>query len=364
VTTNPLPMRPLRIVHVGNFGFKATKVYLHGVTAKLSNGWARGGHHVINFSDRDIARWKSPFGNRKMGAAPANKILLDVCEATQPDVVAFGHADVIRPETLATIRRWVPGVKMLQWNVDPIFAGEDDNPDNANRILSKQRLVDATFISTAGPLLAPFAKGGAVVGFLPNPVDASVERGRNFERAHLPHDLFIAIGAGDEKRHHAGHWRVPNDLAAQLQASLPDLSFSLHGVLGTPVVAGVAYEAAILSSAQGLNFSRRNDAYLYSSDRLAHLVGNGLVAHIDRATGYGDLFGEDQFAFYSSEDELTANIARLHRDESARRAMAEAGWRRYFELFDSTTIATYMLDVLMGRHDPSKYAWPTLYNGA
>jgi hypothetical protein len=362
---DPRPLRvvPQRIVHVGNFGFKPTKVYLHGVAAKLTNGWVRAGHHVISFSDRDVARWTSLFGHRKGGVKPANRILLDLCRATRPEVLALGHADVIRAQTVAAIREALPTIKILQWNVDPIFDGDKMAEDNRGRIRGKQAVVDATFISTAGPLLAPFAEGGRTVAFLPNPVDPALERGRNFEREDLAHDVFLAIGNGEERRRHAGDWRIPNALAADLVAALPQLSFSLHGVMGRPIIAGPAYEAAILACAAGLNFSRRNDVYLYSSDRIAHLAGNGLAVHIDRATGYGELFSEDQFAFYSTEAELIDNMARLKREPATRRAVAEAGWRRYFELFDTTIVAQYMLDVVMGTHDPARYAWPTVWRG-
>ena len=53
-------------------------------------------------------------------------------------------------------------------------------------------------------------------------------------------------------------------------------------------------------------------------------------------------------------------MARLKRDDAMRRAMGERSWRRYFELFNSTTVGRYMLEATMGEHDPSRYAWPTL----
>ncbi|MBI3440241.1 MAG: hypothetical protein HY052_00265, partial [Proteobacteria bacterium] len=61
--------KPLRIIHVANFGFKPVKAYLHNTGVKLSNGWIRAGHHVINFSDRDIAKWQAFLGYRQWGVA-------------------------------------------------------------------------------------------------------------------------------------------------------------------------------------------------------------------------------------------------------------------------------------------------------
>jgi hypothetical protein len=115
---------PQRILHVSNFGFKPTKVYLHGVAHKLTNGWVRGGHHVVNFSDRDIARWEGILGHRKLGVRACNKALLAQCRALQPDVLVLGHADIITPDTVAQIRSEFSRLKVMQWNVDPIFVGD------------------------------------------------------------------------------------------------------------------------------------------------------------------------------------------------------------------------------------------------
>ena len=279
----------------------------------------------------------------------------------RPDVIALGHADVIRPETIAAMREDNPSVKVLQWNFDPLFAGDDaSSDDNRRRILAKIEVVDATFVTTAGEVPREFAGARRIAGFMPNPVDLAIERGRNFEKTDLPRDVFFAAGFGDDKRFHCGMWRHVDTFCRDIQAALPEAVFSFHGVLGRAHVWGTAYEDALLSCRMGLNMSRRNDIPLYSSDRISHLAGNGLVVLIDRATRYGTLFGEDEFAFYSSEAELFETIARLKRDDAKRRAMAEAGWRRYHALFDSRIVGQYMLDALYGEHDPAKYEWPTL----
>lgn len=352
--------RKLRILHVGNFGFKTVKLFLHGVAAKLSSGWSRGGHHVINFSDRDIARWTG-FGHRLWGARSTNRILKDFCAAADPDVLALGHADVITAETIAAIKAAQPRLKILQWNVDPLVTGHHASAeDNRARLRSKMELVDATFVSTPGEPLKEFAAPGRITGFLPNPVDPSFERGRNFELADLPNDVFLAVWIGSERRYHAGDWRVIDEFATEMMSKLPGSRFSLHGVLGQPRAEGPTYERAILSARIGLNISKRNDVHLYSSDRLAHLAGNGLAVCIDRASGYGELIGEDGLVLYSSEGELFETLARLKSDDGLRRKIAEKGWRRYHELFDSAIIGQYMLDALYGRHEPQRFAWPTL----
>ena len=113
--------------------------------------------------------------------------------------------------------------------------------------------------------------------------------------------------------------------------------------------------------ADTLNISRRSDQLLYSSDRLAHLAGNGLAVMIERSTGYDQLFSDDEMAFFSSFDEMVAAIDRLARDPAHRMAVAAAGRARYHDLFNERRVAQYALEVALDRLDPAAYPWPTLH---
>lgn len=358
--------RTRRIIHVTNFGFKPKKVYIHSTAAKLSNGWTRAGHHVINFSDRDIARWLSPLGFREAGKNAVNKLLIKLCRDVRPDVIAFGHADTITPQTIMVIRDILPHIRMMQWNMDwwvPLDHALPDDPTaqgNRNRILGKRDVLDATFLTTAGQALREIATPNHIAGFMPNPVDYSLECHKNFEIPDLPDNIFFSSNAEDDRRFHCGGWRHMNDFCRDIQTRLPDQNCAFYGINGSKKAFGPAYEDAIKRSRIGLNISRRNDAYLYSSDRLAHMIGNGMTIAIDRATGYGDIFSDDEMVFYSTEDELIENLDRLGKDDTARRAIGTRGWKRYGELFECSVIAQYMIDVLYGDHAPEHYVWQTV----
>jgi len=99
---------------------------------------------------------------------------------------------------------------------------------------------------------------------------------------------------------------------------------------------------------------------LYSSDRLAHMIGNGQAIAIARATGYDSLFSDDEMLFFATLDELIASLDRLIADPPRRMRMAEAGRVRYHTLFNERIVADYVVDVAFGRFDPRRYPWPTL----
>jgi hypothetical protein len=346
----------MRILHVGNFGSRAKGAFLHSVAPKLSRGLIRLGHQVVDFADRDVARAATPFGARKLGRAVANRALLRVAHDMRPDLLVLGHADMIEAATIARLRGALPALRVVQWNVDPLF-----EPDNVTRLRGKLEVVDATLVSTAGEALLALRRPGMALGFFPNPVDFSIESGRADLADDLPHDLFFACGhPARPLRTLCGRAWNMEDFFAELRAAVPGLRTCLAGLCGQPHLAGAPYQDALAGCAAGLNASRRNDAYLYTSDRMAHMIGNGQAILIDRATGYERLFSSDQLAFFSGMDELAGLVRRLIEDPAWRRAVASAGRARYHDLFNEVVIARYLVDVATGTHDAARYEWPTL----
>ena len=345
-----------RIVHAANFSRKAKGAFQHSVEHKINNGLIRNGHAVATFSDRDVARAGTLLGHRKFGRRAANRAFAEFCRSVEPDLILLGHANMLDAATLADLRSVLRGVRVLQYNVDPLF-----ETANVEAIHSKLEVVDATLISTAGEALRQFHKPGRVIGFMPNPVDFSIETGLNHERDALPFDLFYACGNDQDLRFVAGRSVSSRELIASLAAARPALRMATPGVAGAPTIAGALYQRTLESAAIGFNVSKRNDLFLYSSDRLAQLAGNGLAVAIDRATGYESLLAEGEFVYFSSQDELLDKLDRLTGDSAYRRRVAEAGRARYHALFNERLVAAYVFDVAFGRCDPKRLPWPSLH---
>lgn len=316
----------------------------------------RNGHFVFNFSDRDVARAGSWLGHRKFGIKAANRALLEFCANMRPDLLVLGHADVMRPETIAAIRQTLPNIKIIQWNVDPVF-----EPDNIGRINSKLDLCDATIVSTAGEALAPLARLGKILGFMPNPVDFSIESGRAHEQANLPYDLFYACGNQRQARFTCGADWLPPDLINRIERDVPGVRLRLAGMRDQPHLTGAAYQTALEQSAIGLNLSRRSDVLLYTSDRLAHMCGNGLAILLDTSTGYQQFFTAAEIGFFSTIDDLTRLVREFKADPAHRMAVAAAGRAKYHALFNEQIIADYLVKAAFGSVNPADYSWPTLY---
>jgi hypothetical protein len=345
------------IVHAANFSNRPKGAFQNNVERKLSNGLIRNGHQVLNFSDRDATMAGSLLGPHRIGGrAYANNAFRHLCLNVRPDVIVLGQTDIIRPDTVADVQQRVRGLRVLQWSVDALF-----EPGNIERLQRNAPVVDATLVSTAGEALRPLAGPGRQVGFLPNPVDFSIERGESHVMADLPFDLFYACGNPTDLREVGGHAWNMDDFMGKLLTALPGLRPKLAGLMGHKTLGGAAYQDALEASAIGLNISRRAGELLYSSDRIAHLAGNGLAVMIERSTGYDQLFSNEEMVFFSSFDDIVAALDELTQDRERRMAIAAAGRARYHALFNEQRVAAYLLDVALDQLDPAAYPWPTIY---
>lgn len=342
----------LRILHVANFSQKKNGAVFYDVPRKLNNGFIRNGHLVYEFSDRDIARASTLFHSRKFGIPAANMRLIETCENFRPDIIFLGHADIIFDITLQTIRKKFPHVPIAQWNVDGLFL-----EDNRVRVLKKSKVVDATFITSAGDSLKQFVHDNGIVSFFPNPVDDSVELGRGFELDNQPNDLFYCVGNPEIKREFGDCALNAHDLARLLRQKLPDIQFDFHGMAGVPGLWGAQYLETLLLAKMGLNLSRGFSNYLYSSDRMAQLMGNGLLTFVDRATSFQELFTEDDLAFYDNFDDLIAKIEFYKNNDNERKRVAENGWLKSHQRFNSTRVAKYMIETTLRIPYSENYEW-------
>ena len=113
----------------------------------------------------------------------------------------------------------------------------------------------------------------------------------------------------------------------------------------------------ISNSSMGLNLSRGKTIKYYSSDRIAQLVGNGLLTFIDEKTYLNDFFTKKEMIFYSGLGDLSEKINRYKVDKFDRKKIAKAGKKKYFRFFNSTLVANYILSKTFGFENNEKFIW-------
>ena len=113
----------------------------------------------------------------------------------------------------------------------------------------------------------------------------------------------------------------------------------------------------ISNSKMGLNLSRGTPIKYYSSDRIAQIVGNGLVTLIDERTKYTDFFDNNEMIFYKNTNDLSEKILRISRDEKLRKNIGRKGKEKYFKYFNSTIVADYIINKTFQFKTNVKYFW-------
>lgn len=327
----------MRILQVGNAQMRRFGKARVSTEHKLNKGFIRNNHHVLHFSDRDMASFLAPFGLRDLGIGKMNRKLLETACNFQPDLILLGHCDLVKNSTLEAIRTSVPEVRIAYRNVDPLFV-----PHNVEAIHRRTSTVDAIFITTAGPGLDQFRGRRASIHYIPNPTDASIETLDNSQRDDLPYDLFFCGNSNE----HTERKNTIVSLCENLKST--DVTFKTFGYFDEPSVWGQDYEAVLSRSKMGLNLNRQED-YLYSSARLAQLMGNGILAFIHRAGEMQQLLGEDTAVFFDTKEELLEKILHFKEHDADRKAVASRGRDFYRTHFSSDAIAQYIVDRTLNR---------------
>lgn len=346
----------MRILHISNANEKRDGALFYSVQSRINNGLIRNGHCVYFFSDRDIARHSNILGHRKLGIGKCNQRLLNVCRNFQPELVLLMHADIILPDTLLQIRDLLPGVRIAQYNVDGLFF-----PKNLTVLRSKAGIVDATFVTTAGPGLLATAAGSGFVAYMPYPVDSSIDVNRCHERIDQPNDIFFAFGTSQ-------HTPERDAIPSALRSALPELVLDVRSMgTGNPVF-GQDYIRAIGNARMGLSLSHDGNRgrmgtpeqlYLYTSDRLFNYLGNGLLAFTSDRFRLADLFTADELVCYSSTEDLVERVGWFKTHDKERQRIATNGWRKAHAEFNERFVAQYLVEATFGQSFTRDYAWPT-----
>ena len=316
--------------------------FFYASDRKIRNGLVRSGHNVTHVSDRDVAG--TALGWRYLGKQLANRKLIEVTEAIQPDLIILFQAHIITPKTLSTIKNNIRHCKIADVDNDPMTV-----KTRVLRLLSLKDIADATFITSAGVHLEELRAGGLHASYIPNCTDASMETGNPYDDHNLLYDL--SYFAGDSLQ--AERWKLPLEVADLA----PDIKCGFFGH-GKNKIYGKAYFDLLRQSRIALNWSGRNDIYLYSSDRISQLFGTGRCVCLYADTGLQKFFSQTEVIFFENAKDLADKI-RTALQEDKWKSIAEKGQKRYRQLFNEKRTAEYIVDFTFG-NDVSAYEWGDL----
>ena len=334
-----LSIKKLKILHVTNFNERHDGRLFYNTGRRINNGFIRLNHSVLEFSDRDIVSY---YRNLKdfNGSKRLNKKLIEVISNYLPDLIVFGHADLIQIETLEFIKKSYPHIKFAQWFLDRM---DGEWLHNKNRFLNKIDLMDVSFCTT-DPNILNFDKKNEIY-FIPNPVDESFETLNNFNNKYFNSDVFFAMSHGVHRGVlKKGKLDQRENFIHKLINKTPDIRFDLYGMNNIQPIWADDYRFAISNSKIGLNLSQGHPSKYYSSDRFSQLIGNGLLVMIDQKTKFGDFFTNKEIVLYKNISDLSEKIIKFSNDDKLRIQIAKNGKKKYFKYFNSTIIAEFIIN--------------------
>ena len=331
--------RKLKILHVTNFNERHNGRLFYNTGKRINNGLVRLNHSVLEFSDRDIVSYYRKI-NDLDGSKKLNNKLIEVISNYLPDLIVFGHADLIKRETIQFIKKTYPGIKFCQWFLDRM-----DNKwiKNLNRFKHKLDLMDANFC-TSDPKSLKLLKEKPIY-YLPNPVDESFEKLKNDQNHYLNNDVFFAMSHGVHRGVlKKGKFDEREIFIEKLKKLTPNIKYDLYGMDNLQPVWADNFINKISKSKMGLNLSQGKAAKYYSSDRFAQLIGNGLLVLVDEKTKFSNFLNKDEIVTYKNINDLAKKIIKFNKNDRLRKKIAKKGREKYHKFFNSKIIAEYIIN--------------------
>ena len=352
----------MQVLIVADGNLKHRGARYHFTFRRLLNGFIRNDHNVYFLSDTDTARNGNIFRSSKLGWRYCNNAFVETCYNFRPDVIVLGHADTIQSESLRKVKSFLPHVKIVQYSVDALFSRH-----NINMMQRNLSYTNATFVTTAGRILKCLSHPDGVVSFIPNPVDKSIDYPRCHERSDQKHDVFWSMRSSKK---HEGNPRIEVPLFLEKSKKV---KIDYYGMSGKPELWNADYYKAIENAKMGLNISHTylesdyvnkettsEELYLYSSDRISHYMGSGLLTFSTKGHHLEELFIEDkEIVFFASKEELLDKVIYYKQHDTERKEVARQGWEKSHRCFNERLVAKYILEITFRLPLSEDYAWPT-----
>ena len=330
----------LKIMHITNFNERFNGRLHYNTGRRLNNGFIRLGHNVLTMSDRDILHNNKSIKDLK-GFNNLQKKILDTFENFRPDLLVLGHADRVSALTLEKLKELDKNLHITQWFLDPLSKFGPDHENNTKRILDKKDFLNTTFLTTDPKSLSIDIPNSY---FIPNPCDSSFEILENYKKD-CSFDVFFAMSHGV----HRGQLKKgKNDdrekFINRLINKNKDIKFDVYGMNNVQPIWGDQFIKKISNSFMGLNLSRGKPIKYYSSDRIAQIIGNGLLTLIDEKTYLSDFFSNKEMIFYKDMNDLSEKIHKFKVNIKEGKKIARNGKLKYFKYFNSSIVSDFIIN--------------------
>ena len=343
-------MNKNKILHITDLHFRHNGRLFYSSGKKINNGLILNGHNVLNISDRDVTN-----KNRNIfdigGKQYLQNIIFKNIENFKPDLILFGHVDRLSYVDFLELKRRYKKIKFAQWFLDPLIKTGPDYEKNKSRFFLKYQFCDANFITTS-PKSLNFINDDKTF-FIPNPIDPSIDVYKNHLFDHT-FDVFIAISHGQhravlKKDYIDNRVKIINKLTKKV-------SYNIFGYQNNPIW-GQKFFDELNKCSMGINISRGEPIKFYSSDRIASLLGNGLLTFIDEKYEFQKLFSSNEIVTFKNVSDLNKKILFYKKNKELLKKVASNGYKKAHKIFNNKIISEFIVSKSLGSNVIKKYSW-------
>tara|TARA_B110000495_G_scaffold149870_1_gene132765 strand:- start:41 stop:697 length:657 start_codon:yes stop_codon:yes gene_type:complete len=180
------------------------------------------------------------------------------------------------------------------------------------------------------------------------PVDRNIERFDVFNM-NPKNDLFYAMSHGVNRailKKGTEDERI--EFLDRLVKKISNIKYDFYGFANKEPIWADDFNKSLVNSKMALNLSRGKPTKYYSSNRIASIVGNGLLTFIDKKVQLSDFFNDNEIIFYDNINDLSDKIKFYSINDKLRKKIAKNGKKKYFKLFSETKISKFIVDVSLG----------------
>ncbi len=342
--------KTFKILHISNFGIKNNhRLFNLSIAKKISNGFIRNGHDVIDFDYRNHN--EGLFLNNSL-----DKKIISITKNYRPDLILFGHNNSLSRSTMLILKEKFR-VKIALWYEDHVMKGDPSYRKNLDLIEKNNDLIDHYFITTAPDIIKTKIKKNKI-NFLPIPVDPNIENGK-FYNVKKDKDLFFALSHGVnygklKKNTIDERYNFIDKLILQ---SNNQINFNILGLYNEEPKWNYAYSNELMTSKTALNLSRGGPNKYASSNRIASLMGNGVLTLIHSKVKYQDFFDNDEIIIYERHEDLIDKLIRIINKPKELRIRSIRSKKSYFNYFQNNIIADFIINKIFDTKKNFKYVW-------
>ena len=343
-------MSNIKILHIADLHFRHNGRLFYSAGKKINNGLILNGHNVLNISDRDVTNQKKnifDIGSKKY----LFNIIIDNIENFKPDMILFGHVDRLSYLNFLELKNRYKKIKFAQWFLDPLIKKGPDYEKNKSRFFLKYQFCDTNFITTS-PSAIDFVNSEKTF-FIPNPIDPSIDIYKNHLIDHK-YDIFIAISHGQ----HRGILKkdFTDNRVKLINQLTKKVNYNIFGTKNNPVW-GQNFFNELNKCSMAINLSRGEPIKYYSSDRIASLLGNGLLTFIHEKYYYQDFFTKNEIVTYKNINDLNKKILFYKKNKKLLKKIASNGFKKAHKIFNNKLISDFIVRKTFGYQVIKKHSW-------